>query len=110
MNMRFREEVGKSPDQETATKNTISRAGRTLLVSGVTTMLSSAALSVFPTTAYCPRSFPAGQLKTERMPDSWPRKPMLSWLSCRSIPALPPTIWLWNCTLRNSRGALEWFR
>jgi trehalose monomycolate/heme transporter len=45
---RFREEIGKQPDTETALARTMATAGRTVAVSGVTVAVSLAGLLVFP--------------------------------------------------------------
>jgi RND superfamily putative drug exporter len=45
---RFREEIGKQPDVETALARTMATAGRTVAVSGITVAISVAGLLIFP--------------------------------------------------------------
>jgi uncharacterized membrane protein YdfJ with MMPL/SSD domain len=45
---RFREEIGRQPDTETALARTMATAGRTVAVSGVTVAISLAGLLIFP--------------------------------------------------------------
>src|SRR4029450_4565413 len=45
---RFREEIRKQPDTETALARTMATAGRTVAVSGVTVAVSLAGLLIFP--------------------------------------------------------------